>query len=105
MVFAERRRSLASTTPFIWRVSSGVSAMVKSVIGEDVEIKTTPTDDNRSYHISAEKIKNEIGFVPQFTIEDAVRDLKEAFNAGLIPNSFEDDVYVNVKRMKNINLV
>jgi nucleoside-diphosphate-sugar epimerase len=82
-----------------------IAAMVKSVIGEDVEIKTTPTDDNRSYHISAEKIKNEIGFVPQFTIEDAVKDLKDAFEQGLIPNSFEDDVYVNVKRMKNINLV
>lgn len=82
-----------------------IAQMVKSVIGENVEIKTTPTDDNRSYHISSEKVKNEIGFVPQFTIEDAVRDLKEAFEKGLIPNSFEDDVYVNVKRMKNINLV
>ena len=30
---------------------------VKTVIGEDVQLKSTPTDDNRSYHISSEKIK------------------------------------------------
>ena len=45
-----------------------------------------------------------LGFVPKYSIEDAVQGLKDAFDAGLIPNSFEDDVYVNVKRMNNIEL-
>ena len=81
-----------------------IAQMVKNVIGDDVNITTTPTDDNRSYHVSSEKIKNELGFVPKYSIEDAVQGLKDAFDAGLIPNSFEDDVYVNVKRMNNIEL-
>ena len=78
--------------------------MVKNVIGENVKITTSPTDDNRSYHISSEKIKNEIGFVAKYTIEDAVIDLKNAFNKGLVPNSLTDDKYYNVKRMQKINL-
>ena len=77
--------------------------MVKNVIGE-VDIITEPTDDNRSYHISSELIKKEIGFEPKHSIEDAVRDLKNAFEAGKIPNSFEDERYFNVKLMQNINL-
>ena len=31
---------------------------VKAVIGDDVKLITTPTDDNRSYHISSRKIKS-----------------------------------------------
>ena len=31
---------------------------VKEVIGPDVELIKSKTDDNRSYHISSEKIKN-----------------------------------------------
>lgn len=81
-----------------------IAQMVKNVIGENVEIITTPTDDHRSYHISSEKIKQDIGFEPTHDLEDAIKDLQRAFKDGLIPNSFEDDRYVNVKRMQNIEL-
>jgi dTDP-D-glucose 4,6-dehydratase len=62
----------------------------------------TPTDDNRSYHVNSDKIKNELGFVPRHTIEDAIMDLKAAFDAGLIPDSMTDDKYFNIKRMQNL---
>ena len=52
--------------------------MVRSVVGPDVEVVTTPTDDHRSYHISSEKIRRELGYVPKRTIEDAVRGLVRA---------------------------
>lgn len=80
-----------------------IAGMVKNVVGE-VEIKTEPTNDNRSYHISSDYIKREIGFVPQHSIEDAVRDLKEAFEAGKIKDSFDNEKYFNVKLMQNIHL-
>ncbi len=82
-----------------------IAGMVKNVVGDSVDIKIEPTNDNRSYHISSDYIKNEIGFVPKHSIEDAVRDLKDAFDKGLIPNSFEDEKYFNVKLMQNIELV
>lgn len=81
-----------------------IAEMVRSVVGKDVEIVTTPTDDHRSYHISSEKIKRELGFVPQHTIEDAVRDLVAAFRAGKIPNPITDIRYYNVKTMKHLQL-
>ena len=29
---------------------------VKSVLGNDITLESTPTDDNRSYHISSKKL-------------------------------------------------
>jgi len=80
-----------------------IAQMVKNVVGE-VEIYTEHTDDNRSYHISSEYIKKEIGFEPKHTIEDAVKDLKDAFDQGKIENPFENEKYFNVKLMQNIHL-
>lgn len=70
----------------------------------DIPIVTTPSDDIRSYHISSEKIRRVLGFVPRFTIEDGARDLIRAFRAGLLPDSLTDDRYFNIKRMKKIGL-
>ena len=63
-----------------------------------------PTNDNRSYHISSEKISRELGFKSTHSIEMAVRDLVEAFNAGLLPNSMTDSRYFNIKRMQELKL-
>lgn len=83
---------------------SEIAGMVRNVIGDHVRIVTTPTDDLRSYHVSSEKIKQDIGFVATHSLEDAVRDLKKAFDAGAIPDSLTDDRYFNVKRMQRIHL-
>ncbi|MBD99172.1 MAG: UDP-glucose 4-epimerase [Verrucomicrobia bacterium] len=80
-----------------------IAQMVKNVVGE-VDIRTESTNDNRSYHISSDYIKQEIGFEPKHSIEDAVSDLKEAFEKGLINDSFENEKYFNVKLMQNIEL-
>ncbi len=79
---------------------SEIAEIVRKVVGEEgVEITTTPSDDNRSYHISSEKIRCEVGFEPKHTIEDAVKDLCDAFKAGKIPNPIDDIRYYNVKMM------
>ena len=83
---------------------SEIAASVKQTIGDSVKIITTSTNDNRSYHISSEKIKKQLGFVPSHSIEDAVKDLKTAFDKGLIPNSLTDHKYFNVKLMQDIDL-
>lgn len=81
-----------------------IAEKVRSVIGENIEIVTTPTNDNRSYHVSSEKIKRELGFVAKHTIEEAVRDLQNAFKAGKILNPMDDIRYYNIKTMKAIKL-
>ena len=69
---------------------------------EKVSIETTPSDDLRSYHINSEKIKRVLGFEPKYTIEDAVRELCNAFRSGRLPNSMDDDRYFNVRRLKRL---
>jgi len=77
---------------------------VKNIIGEDVKLNTKPTNDNRSYHISSKKIKKVLGFETNKTISDAVKDLRFAFEKGLLPNSLTDEKYFNIKRMNSIQL-
>lgn len=81
-----------------------IAQIVKGVVGKEVEIVTEPTDDLRSYHISSELIRRDLGFVPRHTIEDAVRNLVEAFGAGLIPNPMEDIRYYNIKTMQALHM-
>jgi nucleoside-diphosphate-sugar epimerase len=83
---------------------SDIALKVKKVIGEQVKITTSPTNDNRSYHISSEKIKNELGLEPVHNVEDAVMDLQKAFKQGLIPDSLTNIRYFNVKLMQAIEL-
>jgi len=82
-----------------------LATSVKSVIGSDVVIKHVPTDDNRSYHVSSKKIWNELGFKANYNIEDAVNDLKDAFEKKILNNCLDDINYFNIKKMQNINLI
>ncbi len=77
---------------------------VKDVIGDDIEIVKSVSDDNRSYHVSCKKISEILGFNTKLTIKDAVMDLKKAFEKKLIINSFEDEKFFNIKRMQSIQL-
>ena len=77
---------------------------VKSVVGEDVKLVTMSTDDNRSYHISSQKIKVELGFETAYTIRNAVEDLCTAFDKGLLPDSLNNEMYFNIKRMQSIDV-
>lgn len=70
----------------------------------ELPIVTTPSDDIRSYRVSAEKIKRVLGFTPRYTVEDAVRELVKAFQNGQIPDSLNSDRYYNVKWMKAVQL-
>jgi nucleoside-diphosphate-sugar epimerase len=85
-----------------------LALVVKGVVEQEfpgrrpIEIVSTPTNDIRSYHINSEKIARVLGFRPKHTIEEAVHELCAAFRAGKLPNSFDDDRYYNVQRMKAI---
>jgi nucleoside-diphosphate-sugar epimerase len=81
-----------------------LAADVKEIIGEDINIVNTKSDDNRSYHVSSEKIKEILGFQTKHTVKDAVSDLKKAFEEKLLVNTFKDELFFNIKRMNNIRL-
>lgn len=83
---------------------------VKAIVEEEfpelapIPIETTPSDDPRSYHVSSKKIDEKLGWRPSRSIEDAVRDICNAFREGLLPNSLDDDRYFNVRTIKTRTL-
>lgn len=82
-----------------------LAEMVRRVVGEDkVSLLTVPTNDNRSYHISSDKITRELGFVAKHTIEEASRDLLQAFESGLLRDPMNNSLYYNIKRMQEVHL-
>ena len=81
-----------------------IAKTVKNELGEDIRLIVTPTNDNRSYHISSEKIKKVLDFESKFTISDAIKDLKKAFEQGLLNDPLNNPDYVNIKKMQNIDL-
>ena len=83
---------------------SEIAKTVKNELGEDIRLIVTPTNDNRSYHISSEKIKKVLDFETKFTISDAIKDLKKAFEKGLLNDPLNNPDYVNIKKMQNIDL-
>jgi nucleoside-diphosphate-sugar epimerase len=87
---------------------ANIAKIVKKIVEEempelgDIEIITTPSNDNRSYHVNSDKVRRVLGFEPKRNLEDAVRDLTRAFRNHLMPDSFDNDWYYNVRTMKKI---
>lgn len=69
-----------------------------------IEIKVSPSsDDQRSYRVSCKKIKKQLGWKPKKTVENAISDLVKVFKENKLPDSLEDPIYFNLKRLKEIN--
>ena len=81
-----------------------IGSLVQKSLGEDIIVEHKDTDDERSYHISSDKISRILNFKPLFSIEKAINDLKEAFDKKLLKDSFNDPRYFNIKMMQKINL-
>ena len=83
-----------------------LAEMVKRVLGDDaIEVAISPSDDHRSYCISSAKIKKELNYAPRRRVEDAIVDLKRAFERNCIRNPLEDIRYYNIKTMQALKLI
>lgn len=70
-----------------------------------ITITTTPSNDNRSYHVSSQKLYDTVGWKPSRSIEDAVMDLCAAFKDGRFgSDTLTNDAFVNVKVVKQLGL-
>ena len=71
---------------------------------KNINIEITESNDNRSYHINSDKIFDILGYKAKRGISDATIEMISSFKKGLLKNSFEDDIFFNVKRIKNLSL-
>ena len=81
-----------------------IAKLVKKVLGGDINILQEKSNDLRSYHISSAKIEKILNFKNEFNIEDAILDLKNAFDNNLLIDSMSNKNYFNIHKMKHLNL-
>ena len=81
-----------------------IAQIVREGVGGDVSVNVEHTDDLRSYHISSERIQQDLGFEPTRGLDQAVTDLRSAFQSGAVPNALTDDRYYNIKTMQSLKL-
>ena len=91
----------------IMQIAETVKSAIETTMPDrqPIAITVTHSDDKRSYHINSDRITSELGFRPRRTVQDAVRDMAEAFRDGLLPNSFDDDRYYNVRTLKALAVI
>jgi nucleoside-diphosphate-sugar epimerase len=78
-----------------------IARMVRETLGDPtIELEYVPSDDLRSYHVNSDKIKRVLGFATRHTIEDAIRDVADAYLRGLIYDPLKNPLYSNIKRMQ-----
>tara|TARA_X000000950_G_C13834980_1_gene627778 strand:- start:412 stop:1389 length:978 start_codon:yes stop_codon:yes gene_type:complete len=79
--------------------------IVRENIDKKITLERVSTDDNRSYHVSSEKIKNILNFKTEFTISDAVNELKIAFKKNYFKDPLNNEDFFNIKKMQNLKLI
>ena len=75
-----------------------IANLVRDDANRDAEIVREPSNDPRSYHLCARKIERVLGFKTKCGIADAARELKDAYEEGLVPDP-DSPRYRNVRWM------
>jgi hypothetical protein len=75
-----------------------VAQIVSERLGAEFELSEEIVD-KRNYIVTTDKLK-EIGVTPDKTINDAIVEIEEAFDRGLI-RKYSDDEYSNYKSLFN----
>lgn len=79
-----------------------IAQTIKEIMGENLKLKSAPSRfDERTYHVSSEKIFNELGLSPKKTISDAIKEIHYAYSIGFWEDP-ENIFFHNVKWMKSL---
>jgi len=77
-----------------------IGAMVREIVG-DVELRRQgEVTDPRDYRVSFEKIQQLLGFTPQFSVRDGIREVAAAVRADPTLRGYQNPVYSNVQALK-----
>lgn len=69
-----------------------------------IKIVVEATKDHRSYHINSDKVQRELGFISEYSIQDAIRSLVKAYKSGGIPEALTNPSYYNIKQMQQLKV-
>lgn len=78
-----------------------IAQRVRALIGPSVAIEYLPVKDARSYRVSGEKISKKLGFVPKYSVDDAISDIASSYKSGKYGDTNWSQYY-NLRRMKEL---
>lgn len=87
------------------RLNYTLSAVADKILDffPKTRVEHIENSDRRNYRVAFDKVHNELGFECSLTLEDGIRELKEAFEAGLVSN-YRDPYYSNVQFLKTFGI-
>jgi len=83
------------------RMNFTLAQLAEKVLAEfpTTRVEYIENSDRRNYRVSFEKIRNQIGFNCQWTLEDGIREIKRAFESKFITD-YRDARYSNLQFLK-----
>jgi nucleoside-diphosphate-sugar epimerase len=83
------------------RMNFTLSQLAEKVLAEfpTIRVEHIENSDRRNYRVSFEKIRNQIGFDCQWTLDDGIREMKRAFETKLVAD-YRDPRYSNLQFLK-----
>lgn len=76
-----------------------LAELVRATVNPELPIERVPTDDLRSYHLSARRASDELGLRPRRSLQEAIREVAAALADGRLPDP-DHPIYRNVEWMK-----
>jgi nucleoside-diphosphate-sugar epimerase len=76
-----------------------IAAKVLEYLPETVVEYADGAQDRRSYRVSFDHIREQFGFTPTYSVDDAIREVCEVLTKGNIPD-YRASVYHNVKHLE-----
>jgi nucleoside-diphosphate-sugar epimerase len=87
----------------ILNIAKKVKKIVSKKLNKKITLEIVKSNDNRSYHINSDKIKNKIKFRPKYSIDYAVNELCNEFKKNKLKNVFNKNIFYNVKTVMKLN--
>ena len=83
------------------RMNFTLAQLAEKVLAEfpETQIEYIENSDRRNYRVSFEKIRNQVGFGCQWTVEDGIREIKRAFESKFIAD-YRDPRYSNLQFLR-----
>jgi nucleoside-diphosphate-sugar epimerase len=81
-----------------------IAIKVQQITKMSGSIEHQETNDLRSYRVDSSLIYQQLGFAPNYSIDDAIIEIVDAFRNNQYLDPLNNSNYYNIKKMKELNL-
>jgi nucleoside-diphosphate-sugar epimerase len=104
-IIANQTYNISEENISIEKIAIKIQKILKEKKNIDIKIeKISSTDDKRSYYLNSDKAKKKLNFKLEYSIDDAIIELAEILKTPHFDDSFDNTIYYNVKRLKELKI-